>query len=237
LDDYCPRERRVTNHAIVAMVDDEIKQTRCTTCDAEHPYKGGKAPRRRKKDTQGALYKEVLAGLTDADAVSQLAPADSEMAEPEPLEHDEEPAIEVGPELAASYEEEPQAEQEAEMAAAPEPDVPEIEEGPVHRRLIRATLPRPEGQKEARPLPDFTIRQPPPGRANGHGHFRGDARMKGRGGAPGGNRAHGGPRFAGARPGHGQGHGHGRGGQRGPGGGGGFRPHQQRQGGGKKRSR
>ena len=48
LDDYCPRERRVTNHVVVAMIEDEIKQTRCTTCDAEHPYKGGKAPRRKK---------------------------------------------------------------------------------------------------------------------------------------------------------------------------------------------
>ena len=68
VDDYCPRERRVTNHAVVAMVEEDVKQTRCTTCDTEHPYKGGKAPRRRKKDTTGALYKEVLAGLTDADA-------------------------------------------------------------------------------------------------------------------------------------------------------------------------
>ena len=31
LDDYCPRERRVTNHAVVAMVEEDVKQTRCTT--------------------------------------------------------------------------------------------------------------------------------------------------------------------------------------------------------------
>ena len=47
LDDYCPRERRLTNHAIVAMIEEDIKQTRCTTCDAEHAYKGGKLPKRR----------------------------------------------------------------------------------------------------------------------------------------------------------------------------------------------
>ena len=51
LDDYCPRERRVTNHVVVAMIEDEVKQTRCSTCDAEHPYKGGKAPRRKKADS------------------------------------------------------------------------------------------------------------------------------------------------------------------------------------------
>src|SRR4029453_13789011 len=66
LGGYCPRERRVTNHAVVAMVEEDVKQTRCTACDAEHVYKGGKAPRRRKAETaSGRLYKQVLAGLTD----------------------------------------------------------------------------------------------------------------------------------------------------------------------------
>ena len=68
LDDYCPRERRLTNHAVVAMVEETVKQTRCTTCDAEHAYKGGQTPRRRKKeDGPSALYKEVLAGKPDTD--------------------------------------------------------------------------------------------------------------------------------------------------------------------------
>src|SRR5262245_51905799 len=49
LDDYCPRERRVTNHVVVAMIGDEVKQTRCTTCDADHEYKQAKVPRQRKK--------------------------------------------------------------------------------------------------------------------------------------------------------------------------------------------
>src|SRR5262249_45414653 len=63
LDDYCPRERRITNHAVVAMIGPDVKQTRCTTCDAEHEYKHGKVPRqRRKPDTPAALYSQVLAG-------------------------------------------------------------------------------------------------------------------------------------------------------------------------------
>ena len=49
LDDYCPRERRLTNHAVVAMVGADVKQTRCSTCDAEHEYKHAKVPRQRKK--------------------------------------------------------------------------------------------------------------------------------------------------------------------------------------------
>src|SRR5437867_11223272 len=63
LDAYCPRERRVTNHAVVAMVGPDVKQTRCTTCDAEHEYKHAKVPRqRRKQDAPAALYSQVLAG-------------------------------------------------------------------------------------------------------------------------------------------------------------------------------
>ena len=61
LDDYCPRERRLANHTIVAMVGDDIRLTRCTTCDTEHPYKGGKVPRlRKKKGSVEEAYDEVL---------------------------------------------------------------------------------------------------------------------------------------------------------------------------------
>src|SRR5918912_4321394 len=66
LDDYCPRERRVTNHAVVAMIEEDVKQTRCTTCDAEHAYKGARIPRRGRKETRAILYKEVLAGMSDS---------------------------------------------------------------------------------------------------------------------------------------------------------------------------
>src|SRR5688572_25280689 len=74
LDDYCPRERRVTNHAVVAMIEEDVKQTRCTTCDAEHAYKGARVPARRKKETPAALYKEVLAGI-EAEEAPLLAAA------------------------------------------------------------------------------------------------------------------------------------------------------------------
>src|SRR5215471_2608265 len=62
VDDYCPRERRLTNHAIVALVGDVIRQTRCSTCDAEHVYKGGQVPKRRKKED--SAFDQVLADVT-----------------------------------------------------------------------------------------------------------------------------------------------------------------------------
>src|SRR5215470_14609875 len=107
LDDYCPRERRVTNHAVVAMIEEDVKQTRCTTCDAEHVYKGGKAPRRKKSESTGALYKEVLAGITDDPAPSPT------LIEPQE-ESDVPPAEDLTTTAAPPSEDEPESSQPAE---------------------------------------------------------------------------------------------------------------------------
>jgi hypothetical protein len=174
LDDYCPRERRVTNHAVVAMVGEDVKQTRGTTCDADHEYKHAKVPRQRRKDTPTALYSQVLAGgpkrvvhdatqepTADAFAepASNGAASVSSISEPPvPL-----PAVSESSSSAPELEASP---------ADDEDDLDErahAEEGPAHRRLIRATLPRTEGQPPpTRPAPDFTIRQP----NSRHGRFR-----------------------------------------------------------------
>ena len=55
----------------------------------------------------------------------------------------------------------PPAVAESEVRAAAEPAAGAAVDGPAHRRLIRATLPRVEGQPQAvqRQAPDFTIRQ------------------------------------------------------------------------------
>ena len=43
------------------MIGLEVKQTRCTTCDADHEYKHAKVPRqRRKADSPAALYAQVV---------------------------------------------------------------------------------------------------------------------------------------------------------------------------------
>src|SRR5439155_24916585 len=80
LDDYCPRERRVTNHAVVAMIGDAVKQTRCTTCDAEHEYKHAKVPRqRRKNDTPAALTSQILAGAPKRVAHDEISETGSDL--------------------------------------------------------------------------------------------------------------------------------------------------------------
>src|SRR5436190_18133930 len=76
LDDYCPRERRITNHAVVAMIEDEVKQTRCTTCDADQEYKRARIPaQRRKKGSASALDGQPLDEAARGRVVAQDAVA------------------------------------------------------------------------------------------------------------------------------------------------------------------
>ena len=182
--------------------------------------------------------------LPPATMVSRPAPAARRELTPEPPSAFQ-PAVLAAGDQAGPDLESPDA----------EPRLSDTEEGPVHRQLIRAQLPRIEGQKDERRPTDFTIRQSG-GRGNNAGNqFRGGGGgggnrprsgrggFGGNGGNVGGNAGHGGNghrphggRFArsgqGQGQGQGQGHGHGRGQ------GGGFRSAQQpRHGGGRKRSR
>ena len=218
LDDYCPRERRITDHAIVAMIDDHIKQTRCVVCDAEHEYKDGKVPPQRRKKPQTALFTQVLDGLQGPQPARLPVPAEAEGADqtfdlsqpsaatvspPEPVlqgNTDAEPpeAFAAAPESARGP-----APGEAQGIAT----APGREEGLWRRPLIRAALPRPEGQPppQTRPAPDFTVRQPTSNRAQRHGRRRGAGDQQGQGGG-----SHGPMRFGRGAQGPGQGQGAGR---------------------------
>jgi len=173
VDDYCPRERRITNHAIVAIVEDAIRQTRCTACEADHVYKGGKAPVRKKtarsmEDEQAVLYDQVLANVTAgvplpvvAAAPSPPAPAPMPAPTPQPV------AVAVAVAVAAA-------------PTDPEPAAPVIDEGwSLNRRLIRASLPRNDSQPPPpRAIPEFTMHQR---------NVRGSQQFRGGGGQGNGN--------------------------------------------------
>ena len=140
LDDYCPRERRLANHTIVAMVGNDVRLTRCTTCDTEHPYKGGKAPRLRKKKTSvEAAYDEVLESVKQEQPQAVLV-SHPESEEPEPT-------------LSPLNGDEPQDAQDVpehnDNGNSPAKTAPE--EVRLHRPLIRAQLPRIEREPAATP--------------------------------------------------------------------------------------
>ena len=96
VDDYCPRERRITNHAIVVMTGADIHLTRCTACESEHPYKRAKLPLRRTSDSaengNGHLVKNTPEPVIVAAA--ETAPAAAEVVETAPAA---EPAAEAPP--------------------------------------------------------------------------------------------------------------------------------------------
>jgi hypothetical protein len=199
VDDYCPRERRLTNHAIVAVVEDAIKQTRCMTCDADHPYKHGREPRRRTKDdlTGGQLVARSASTSEDTTAASPThappAPANAAAGSPGAAAPDDDAAN-------AST-----ADERADAWLA-------------HRQLIRASLPRVEGeQPPPRPIPEFTMHQRPQGRGGRPFRFGGGGGgggSYGGGGGPerNGNVAGGHPRDGRPSGSFSNGHGHGPGG-------------------------
>jgi hypothetical protein len=194
LDDYCPRERRITNHAVVAMIEDEVKQTRCTTCDADHEYKQAKVPASRRKKPEASLV------AARPPASDPEAPIVDEELVAAPLDELETTTVDAVMEVAMPEPEAVSGEPEPEPESSEAEPVDDRDEWPVHRPLIRATLPRPEGQTPERKAPDFTIRQN--GRfdnRNGNRH-RGERQAQGHSGQS---------RFSNSRSGgHGQG-GHG----------------------------
>jgi len=150
VDDYCPRERRVTDHVIVAIVGDTVRQTRCTACDADHEFKEARVPRKKLKNGESS---DLAGGVL---VVPRPAP---------PVNGDagEAPAIAVTGNGA-------DPDVRSEPAAATADDEGEGDSGRAHdtlpgawighRPLIRATLPKTENDvPPPRAIPEFTMHQ------------------------------------------------------------------------------
>jgi translation initiation factor IF-2 len=132
---------------IVAVVGDAIRQTRCTTCDAEHVYKDGKEPRRKRKDTPT----EVVPVPAEA--------ASAPPAPPAPAAQLVQPRAAAAPDAADRTDRQEPA-PPPEMHANGSNEVREEDVWPTHRPLIRATLPRTDADPPIpRPIPEFTMHQ------------------------------------------------------------------------------
>ncbi len=181
-DDYCPRERRITDHAIVAMVDETIQRTRCGSCEAEHEYKEAKVPAPRRKTQPPALFAQVLDGQPGATPRPQSPP-------PSPLPTLDDVPIATVATIPPPVHVLPAEAPAPIVAAAADGDAPPVSDdererdGGFRRSLIRATFPKIEGQTpEPRALPEFTIQS-----LNNRGRNNGGAqRHAGSGGGAGG---------------------------------------------------
>jgi hypothetical protein len=61
IDDHCSRCTRTTDHAILAMMGDDVLKVRCRTCNHEHKYRGNKG---KKEMTKQEAFDKVLASVT-----------------------------------------------------------------------------------------------------------------------------------------------------------------------------
>lgn len=70
LDDYCVKCRRLTNHAIVSLVNGEAAKVRCRTCYHDHDYRHEIAPPTKKELKQAEMLAAMLAngGVPEGDA-------------------------------------------------------------------------------------------------------------------------------------------------------------------------
>jgi hypothetical protein len=77
IDDYCVKCRRLTNHAIVSIVDGDAAKVRCRSCYSDHHYLREVVPPTKKELQKQKLFEAVLAGA----GVPEIAPLPNE---PEP---------------------------------------------------------------------------------------------------------------------------------------------------------
>ncbi len=77
IDDHCIKCRRVTNHAIVSIVNGEAAKVRCRTCYHDHDYRHEQAPPSKKDLKKAELFKEVLATVVPGAGDETAAPEET----------------------------------------------------------------------------------------------------------------------------------------------------------------
>jgi hypothetical protein len=63
IDDHCIKCRRITNHAIVSLINAEPAKVRCRTCYHDHDFRNGQAPPSKKDLKKQELFNKVLSAM------------------------------------------------------------------------------------------------------------------------------------------------------------------------------
>lgn len=86
IDDYCIKCRRMTNHAIVSIVEGQAAKVRCRSCYHDHTYLHEQIPPSKKDLKKAELFNAVLAGGGEAPAIEESTTPESaeEAAIPDP---------------------------------------------------------------------------------------------------------------------------------------------------------
>ncbi len=64
VDDFCIKCKRVMNHAVVSLLNDEPAKVRCKTCHSDHDYRHEQAPPPKVDPRKAALFNQVLENVT-----------------------------------------------------------------------------------------------------------------------------------------------------------------------------
>ena len=89
IDDFCVKCKRVMNHAVVSILNDEPAKVRCRTCHSDHDFRREQPPPPKVDPRKAALFNQVLANVTGG------APAAPEPAAAAAVEEEEEAPAEV----------------------------------------------------------------------------------------------------------------------------------------------
>jgi hypothetical protein len=77
VDDYCIKCRRLTNHAIVSMMEGEVAKVRCRSCYHEHNYLREQIPPSKKDLKKAELFNAVLAKVDSPGPATESAAAEN----------------------------------------------------------------------------------------------------------------------------------------------------------------
>jgi hypothetical protein len=64
IDDFCVKCKRVMNHAVVSILNDEPAKVRCRTCHSDHDFRHEQPPPPKVDPRKAALFNQVLANVT-----------------------------------------------------------------------------------------------------------------------------------------------------------------------------
>ena len=64
IDDFCVKCKRVMNHSVVSILNDEPAKVRCRTCHSDHDFRHEQPPPPKVDPRKAALFNQVLENVT-----------------------------------------------------------------------------------------------------------------------------------------------------------------------------
>lgn len=74
VDDFCPKCKRLTNHNIVSLMDDQPAKVRCRSCYHEQDFRNGVPPPSKRDLAKAALFGQVLESIKPGETAKPEEP-------------------------------------------------------------------------------------------------------------------------------------------------------------------